>query len=309
MRKKRSVIHSVLFVGLNKKLAKALKPDIEKHDYVIYEVSHPSHALKKVQTQEISAVIYLQPDVKMDGHHFVRKCSKLISHPAIIVLTKSRSILNVRGLFQHGAHDCLILPCKTDQLLLSMKRGLERRKARIYGIKDPLTGLFNRYTFKDMLRSELDRAQRYDRHLSLLMIDIDYFKKINDQYGHIMGDRVLVELSEVLKASFRKTDIITRFGGEEFAIILPETTLGHATMLAERIRKQIETNDYSHLIGANHLTVSIGISNYFTPADEHPRKSDIKLIHSADKALYAAKKEGRNKVCIAVPTKPKRATP
>jgi two-component system, cell cycle response regulator len=128
---------------------------------------------------------------------------------------------------------------------------------------------------------------------------VDYFKKINDLFGHLIGDQVLEEIADVLRDSVRKIDVISRFGGEEFAIILPETTIGHATMLAERIRKKIEENNYAYLIKENKLTVSIGISNYHTPG----RKSDIVLIHSADKALYAAKKEGRNKVCISVPKK------
>lgn len=297
--------HKVLFIGLDSTLSEALKPEFKKNHFDTFKEESSQKALEKIQEQEISVVIVNEETKAIKCIDFVQKCSKLISHPSIIVLSQSKSVKNIRELFQAGTHDCLIKPFQISHLFHSIKIGLEKRKARIYGIKDPLTGLYNRYFFKDMLRSEIDRARRYDRHLSLLMIDIDYFKKINDLFGHLIGDHVLVELAEILKISFRKTDIITRFGGEEFAIILPETTIGHATMLAERIRKKIEHYDYSHLIKHEPLTVSIGISNYHTPG----QKNDITLIHSADKALYAAKKEGRNKVCISVPMKSHRATP
>ena len=303
-RKKRGSADKALFVGLKPVLSHKLKSEFEKNHFIVYQEPHPHKALQIAQKDEISVVLYHQGLSAIKSLEFVRQCAQLISHPAIIVLTQKKSVRNVRSLFQEGAHDCLIQPVQTSHLLHAVQRGLEKRKARIYGVKDPLTGLYNRYAFKNILRVEIQRAQRYDRHLSLLMIDIDHFKKINDLFGHLTGDQILVEFSKILKASFRQTDIITRFGGEEFAIVLPETTIGQATLLAERIRKRIETHDYSRLIDTQPLTVSIGISNYHTPG----KKNEVTLLHSADQALYAAKKEGRNKVCISVPLKSRRLT-
>ena len=305
MKKKKSVIHNVLLVGLSQTLLKTIKPELEKQDFIIHEEKHLGNALRLIPKLDICLVLFDQDTYSSEGLEFVKKCASVITHPSVVVMTENQSIENIRSLFHYKVHDCLVKPFKLSLLLDSIKRGLEHRKSQIYGIKDPLTGLYNRYAFKEILRQEIERAQRYERHLSLLMIDIDHFKKVNDLFGHLVGDEVLEEVADIITSAVRKTDIITRFGGEEFAIILPETTVGHATMLAERIRKKIEEHDYARLIAKESLTVSIGISNYHTPG----RKSDLTLIHSADQALYAAKKEGRNKVVISVPSKPQSVTP
>ena len=305
---KNSFDSKVLLIGFDEDLDHFLTQAFtKKKGFEIFREHQLTKGIKKILMEEIPIVIISQTENGPTMHGFVKRCERLLTHPCVIVLTHQKSIQNIREFFQEGAHDCLILPLKPSHLFHSIERGLERRKAQIYGVKDPLTGLYNRYTFRDMLKAEVDRARRYDRHLSLLMIDIDHFKKINDRFGHMVGDQILVELSEILTKSFRKTDVITRFGGEEFAIILPETTVGHATMLAERIRKAIEAHHYRGLSQDKLLTVSIGVSNYHTPGDP-PGPTETKLIHSADQALYAAKKEGRNKVCISVPVKERTAT-
>ncbi len=299
MKKKKSVIIKILCVGC-RAVAKSLKPYFEKLDYVIFEEQDLTQASKTAIHEDVAVILFDQDQfLASDSSDFIKKCTKIISHPAVIVLTKNSALENFRVLLRNKIHDCLMKPFRTTDLIDSIKRGIEHRKSFIYGVRDPLTGLFNRYAFKEILRQEVDRAQRYDRHLSLLMIDIDFFKNVNDLFGHIVGDQVLEEVSEIITAAVRKTDVIARFGGEEFAIILPETTVGHATMLAERIRKKIEEHDYSQFIKKEKITVSIGISNYHTPG----RRSDMTLVHSADQALYAAKKEGRNKVAISLPLK------
>lgn len=287
----------ILLFGLHPRLAESLRQFFRKNHFVVHIENQLEQALQRIQTSEIALVAYDHDSKEALNGNFIQKCSRLISHPSIIAFTRKNSARHIRALFQEGVSDCLIKPIRHKPLTEAVQKGLMLRSTKIYGIKDPLTGLYNRFAFKEILRQEIDRAQRYDRHLSLLMIDIDHFKSINDQFGHIIGDQVLEEFADILKSAFRKTDIITRFGGEEFAIILPETTVGHATMLAERIRKSIADYNYSHLIGDKKITISIGISNYHTPGS----KNDTTLIHSADKALFAAKKEGRNKVCISVP--------
>ena len=305
MKKKKSVIHTVLLVGLSSTQLKIIKPELEKQDFIVHEENNLENALRLIPKLDICLILFDQDAYPSHSIDFVKKCVRVITHPSVIVLTENQSIENIRSLFHAKIHDCLIKSFKLSLLLDSVKRGLEHRKSQIYGIKDPLTGFYNRYAFKEVLRQEIDRAQRYERHLSLLMIDIDHFKRINDLFGHLIGDEVLEDVADVIRSAVRKTDVIARFGGEEFSIILPETTVGHATLLAERIRKKIEEHDYSHLIARESLTVSIGISNYHTPG----QKSDLTLIHSADQALYAAKKEGRNKVVISVPSKPQSVTP
>lgn len=155
--------------------------------------------------------------------------------------------------------------------------------------RDGLTGLLNYRAFEEMLHAEQDRAQRYQTAFSVMMVDVDWFKKINDSYGHQIGDVVLKSLANRITRCVRKSDRVFRYGGEEFAIILPHTGIQKAGKLAERIRYIIEKTGF---IAGLHITISIGISEY----KEGLETCD--LIKQADKGLYLAKKRGRNRVEI-----------
>ena len=169
-------------------------------------------------------------------------------------------------------------------LVACFRLGLLVKKLYFATIKDPLTDLFNRNYFYEMLEYEIKRAKRYKTALSLIIIDVDDFKTVNDTWGHLEGDRVLIELSRIYKSYARAVDIISRWGGEEFAIILPETDTDGAYKLSERIRKAIENLNLGYKV-----TVCAGVS---TIKDE----MDInKFIAAADKALYKAK-ECKNSV-------------
>jgi diguanylate cyclase (GGDEF)-like protein/PAS domain S-box-containing protein len=166
-----------------------------------------------------------------------------------------------------------------------------KRQAHI----DHLTGVSNRGYFMAQAELELNRAVRYDNPLSLYMLDIDFFKKVNDSYGHKIGDLVLVKLAEVCRQTLREVDIIGRVGGEEFVILLPETNLTEATEVAERLRESIAISRVPLEGGLPlHFTVSIGVTSLISKDDN----LDV-LLNRADKALYKAKESGRNRVCIA----------
>ncbi len=141
----------------------------------------------------------------------------------------------------------------------------------------------------DSLRHELNLAQRYDTPFAILLLDIDHFKYINDQYGHQTGDEILREFSAILRNNVRITDTLGRWGGEEFIIILPETAIEGATTTAEKIRQDVEGHDFSH---EKSITVSIGIT-CFMESD-----SAESMMNRVDEALYHAKKSGRNQVAI-----------
>ncbi|WP_345978631.1 diguanylate cyclase [Sulfurimonas sp. HSL3-2] len=160
-------------------------------------------------------------------------------------------------------------------------------------LTDRLTGLYNRGSFDETLSYELERAQRYNRSLSLLMLDLDYFKKINDTYGHQAGDDVLKKIANVIKQSIRGSDYPARFGGEEFIIILPETENSKAVELAQRIRKTLENEPIA--ISENetiHVTTSIGV------VTSRQGITTQTLLYLVDKALYKAKRNGRNQVSL-----------
>lgn len=152
---------------------------------------------------------------------------------------------------------------------------------------DMLTGLVNRSQFDTTLKSELSRQDRYARPLSLIMLDIDYFKDINDCYGHDVGDRVLVEMANLLKGNLRQADYCARWGGEEFMLLVPETPLEHAVLLADKIRCVINTASFPV---SGPVTASFGV------VEAQPQESVKSIMKRVDNALYLAKEKGRDQV-------------
>ncbi len=160
---------------------------------------------------------------------------------------------------------------------------------------DYLTGISNRRYFMDQAEFELNRARRYSTPLSLFMLDIDFFKQINDTRGHAAGDVVLKKLAEVCQQTLREVDIFGRIGGEEFAILLPGADINAAAEVAERLRAQLASTVVQFESGQPvHFTVSIGVTTL-----THPNDNIDMLLSMADKALYDAKNNGRNRVCVA----------
>lgn len=159
---------------------------------------------------------------------------------------------------------------------------------------DPLTGAFNRREFKSLAEQEGIRSQRYNRPLSVMMLDIDHFKDLNDTYGHAAGDLGLQNFTASCSEALRNMDILGRWGGEEFVVILPETEIEGAIVIAERLRKVVEESSF--ISGTNKIsfTVSIGVAQY------KPEETTVDApLARADEAIYNAKKQGRNRVCRA----------
>ncbi len=177
---------------------------------------------------------------------------------------------------------------------------LEFRKVDLYeqvqklSIVDGLTEVFLRRYLMERLEEEVDRARRLSLSFSVGMVDVDHFKQCNDKYGHLVGDAVLKKIAERLKSSVREVDMIARYGGEEFCIVLPETDKKSAKMVAERLRKSIETKEIKAFDENVRMTVSAGISTF--PEDG---ENVATLVDKADTALYKAKRKGRNRVCVA----------
>lgn len=177
------------------------------------------------------------------------------------------------------------------------------RQLEVLATTDPLTGLFNRRHFLTTLDAEWSRFQRYHRSVSVLMVDIDHFKSINDRFGHAVGDEAIKAVAEICTRGKRKSDVVGRVGGEEFAVLLPETTLSRARTVAERIRKRAEALTLRADDRPVPLTVSVGVAEALTSMPGIDA-----LIKAADAALYRAKERGRNRVeCWAPPTPPKLA--
>jgi two-component system cell cycle response regulator len=171
---------------------------------------------------------------------------------------------------------------------------LENERLDVLAHTDVLTQVMNRRALTARLTSELERARRYDSVVTLLLLDLDYFKNINDTRGHLVGDDVLRQVARFLKDAVRGVDIVARFGGEEFVVVLPETPLSGGVAFAERIRAQLEAQPFHDGDGIINVTTSIGVAVF--PAEGV--ESIDELIARADSALYRAKTEGRNRVAV-----------
>jgi diguanylate cyclase (GGDEF)-like protein len=158
-------------------------------------------------------------------------------------------------------------------------------------MKDALTGINNRRCLEVHLQDEIERHNRYNRPLSLIMFDIDFFKKINDTYGHQCGDYILKSITSVVEKTIRKEDLLARYGGEEFCCLLPETSINAATILAERFRKNVAQKAYRYQGNKINVTISLGVSALTTDVI-----NEDMLLKKADEGLYKAKNTGRNRV-------------
>ena len=225
------------------------------------------------------------------------KTKSFISYP-ISIGSRRFGVLNLADKIGGGAYDAndlSVIELVAPQIALAIERAAWQQRAnqfQVMSITDPLTGLHNRRYLEARLTEELSRSKRYDYPLSFMMIDIDDFKVYNDQNGHQAGDRALEITAQCLRAALRKVDVASRYGGEEFSILLPQTNLQEAGVIADRIRRKIYgtlfTHGKSQPLGA--VTVSIGLSA-FSPALD----SAEAMVRAADRALYHAKRHGKNR--------------
>jgi diguanylate cyclase (GGDEF)-like protein len=205
------------------------------------------------------------------------------------------------GIFEYGAYDTVLLGELRQAISASVKgalltRALEeaKREVEALAVTDPLTGLYNRRHLTLRLTEEHSRARRHQRHLSVVMLDLDGFKRINDNLGHDAGDEVLKSVARVLKKGVRHLDTIARFGGDEFVIVLPATPRETALQVARRILEAMRADkrpNNSRAVGA-----SLGIASVDFSSDAHSPDEELLLKH-ADHAMLAAKRLGKNRVC------------
>ena len=220
---------------------------------------------------------------------------KNVLHLPIILGNSVKGLIHLarKGSQEFTPHELDITSQFTGIFITSIKNALIHKRTEKLAFTDPLTELYNHRFFQETLLQEFTRSERYKKPLSLMIIDIDFFKKFNDTYGHLVGDKVLKHVSAIFKSSMREQiDTVARYGGEEFGVILPETSLEGAAVFAERIRKKVEESFIPEGDKKLKVTLSIGVS--CIPVTKCTKTSD--LIEAADQALYKAKAEGRNQV-------------
>jgi len=301
----------VLIVDDDAAIRESMNEFVDMSGYQSSTASSAEEALERLSQNAIDVVITDIMLPGMDGLELTDRIKKEYEID-VIVMTGYSGDYSYEEAISKGASDFVFKPVRFEELLLRLRRVLKERlltqervhmldKLKRLSITDGLTKLFNSRYFYNQIKAEIDRTSRYQRPLSLLLLDIDQFKEYNDNYGHLEGDKVLVGLGEVIKSCLRKMDSAYRYGGEEFTVILPETEGDEAATVAERIRSMV-SEDKFYPKGDDEpctITISIGVTEYV------PDEEVAIFVQRADKAMYLSKQSGRNRVSCLFATKTK----
>ncbi|ATB35941.1 diguanylate cyclase response regulator [Cystobacter fuscus] len=293
------IIHHLPVMG--ERLARALRGSPLCGDFHL-TLRAPSQ--QRMTTTEADLLVVSYPVALEGDQPLLKRFGFDEEAPAIIVVDEVESTSRRVSAFDSGADDYLTLNTPMAELIARMGTALRRQRrqsqlrtsrdrAMLVAVTDPLTGLYNRAYFHEALGVEFRRAQRYKHPMTLVLLDLDHFKQVNDTLGHTAGDQALREVSTRLRQTARSTDVVARHGGEEFAMILPETDLEQGLIAAERFRAAVEGAVVKGARGGSRaLTISAGVGCYPAHAS-----SVTELIELIDAALYKAKRQGRNRVC------------
>ena len=276
----------------------------DDHQLELARVKSIGEAFDRLEKEYFDLIFldYLLPDGT--GLDFLEAISSKGMETPVVVITGQGDELIASRIIQAGAYDYLPkaqVSGKALQRIISNaleKAGLKREtrmaqeKLAEMSVRDELTGMFNRRYFREALDREISGTQRYGRGMALCMIDLDHFKRVNDTHGHLCGDRALQEFGRLLDDSIRRYDVGCRYGGEEFAVILPDTSLDKALSLCERFRKRVKEHEFTYEELAFHITISIGVAARSAGGEITGKQ----LVDLADKALYQAKNQGRDRV-------------
>ena len=275
-------------------------------EHAVEVETNPNQALLRAAEGGYDLLIISLAIENFDG---LRLCSQVRSldrtrNVPILAITDSNDDARMARGLEIGVNDYLTRPIDKNELLarvrtqIRKKRYAERLRENVQqsiemAITDALTGLYNRYYMESHLNALVEQAAARGKSLTLLMLDIDYFKAINDNFGHDAGDDVLRQLATRVRKSIRGIDLACRYGGEEFVIVMPETDMAVATIVAERLRRRIAAEPFTIQQGTRPIetTISIGIATLDAPGD-----NVAKILKRADQALYRAKRDGRNRV-------------
>ncbi len=270
-----------------------LAETLNEHGYDCTIETHGLRVLSRLQTELFDGVLLNLVMPEIAGLDLLQRIKEPFPDLPVVIITGFGSIETAVECMRAGASDFVTKPIDLPVLDIRIKKAIEHEQTRRLAYTDGLTSLANYRWFHTRLQQEIERADRYRRPLSLIMLDIDYFKAYNDTHGHPQGNTILAQVAKLLKQTSRSSDMVARYGGEEFALILPETDQSSAAALGNRLREEIEQFQFA---GEEHLpskilTISVGIATHNRYGDKET------LIAAADAELYRAKREGRNRVC------------
>jgi diguanylate cyclase (GGDEF)-like protein len=271
---------------------------LQREGYRVITAANGVDGLAKLEQEQVQIALSDIMMPKMDGFELIKQ---IRSNPAlksiyfILITARIQEGDRVRGL-DLGADDYITKPFSFSELLARVRVGSRlvqyQRHLEHQTQVDSLTGLFNRRAFERKMEEEFERSKRYQHPLSLLILDIDNFKTINDTYGHHGGDTALVKISETLRAKTRQSDFPSRFGGEEFVLVLPDTDLDGALLVANKVHEEIRSRTFGTASRSFSLTVSIGLSSTCAKTYREWRE----MLEDADQALYVAKNSGKDRI-------------
>ncbi len=308
----------ILLLDTDKLLINELAGRLGNVGFDVLAANDAETALKLIEVVAPSVILLDLSMKSPDGKEFLmvlKSKDTLTDVPLIILSQDTNASSQVYGFLQ-GANDYIGKPFQFQEVLVRINnqirihnklKDLVRKNRELIkrnimleqmAITDSLTELYNKGYILKRLDSELIRTARYNEKISVIMIDIDYFKKTNDSLGHIAGDTILKRLAEKLTESVRDVDIVARYGGEEFVVVCPNTSVSGASILAERIRENVQNSLFQAGGTDIKITVSLGLSSLSPSSQVSSDFTSVKLLEEADLALYKAKSAGRNKVAM-----------
>jgi len=296
--------NKILIVEDDEMISKLMYEFLSRSGYQAITTHSAEEAEKILKEEEIHIIL---TDIKLpgtDGITFTKNVKKQYNLD-VIITTGYSSEYFYEDAINNGASDLIFKPIRLNELMLRINRVIRERslinerdrmieRLKKLSIRDPLTGLYNSRHFYARLEDEIQRSERYLHPLSLIFIDIDHFKAINDTYGHMVGDQALLLIAKKMQASLRSQDTAFRFAGDEFTIILPETTADNAKFVADRVRSEMDKESlvvFEQEI--TKITLSIGIAEY----QRNEKKEQF--VHRADVTMYAAKNRGGNNISVS----------
>ncbi len=284
---------NVLVVDDDESVCHLFSAMLSSHGFEVVAEQDGRKALSLLRDGDFDVVVLDLVMPQLDGLSMIEEIREYDSALPILVVTGYGSAETTVAAMRRGATDFVTKPVDAGFLDLRIRRAWDLEHARRLANTDGLTGIYNHRYLQERLRGEIERAERYSRPLSVVMADLDHFKRFNDMFGHPRGDEVLIEVAHTLRQLTRATDVVARYGGEEFTLILPETPAAEAKVFAERVRECIAALELNGGDPASQVTLSAGI------AAHHPGMTKEALIEAADCALYRAKRGGRNRVYLA----------